>query len=208
MTVTVLSDVVMPDRVVQAGVRGRQMRSNHRVRVDSGREYINIGWSKTLREYDLGIVPLVREIWQDIETLHEITEGGAYGFLMPDPKDADVLAGEGVAADLGDGEYQLYKRYLYSVTRYKDRVITRPIASRFSLYISGVLQTTGFTLDDETGIVTIASAPAASTVTWTGRFYVPVHFQSDTIDWEIVAPGPSEESRYIAASCVLQEIRE
>jgi hypothetical protein len=76
--------------------------------------------------------------------------------------------------------------------------------------VSGVpLDPANYSLDVETGIVTIAAGPSASLVTWTGRFYVPVHFMSDTIDWTLVAPSQDPNARYLAGpSVVLQEIRE
>jgi uncharacterized protein (TIGR02217 family) len=209
MSVTMLNDVYMPRMVMSAGIRGKSIRNNHRTRVDSGKEYINIGWDQSLREYEVGFVPMRREAWQAIETLYEVTEGGAYGFLMEDPKDSTTTVDTGVVADLGSGEYQLYKRYEYSATRYKDRAIRHPNPTGFALYISGVLTVGGYTLDEETGVINIPAAPAAGTVTWAARFYVPVHFQNDFIDWQLVVPSQDADSRFLSGpSVVLQEVRE
>jgi uncharacterized protein (TIGR02217 family) len=211
MSITVLSDVIISNGVIAAGVRGKQRRRNSRVTVDNGAEFINIVWSQTLREYEIGIVPLRREAWMEIEGLHEVTEGGAYGFLLEDPKDHSVTVDTGVATELTSTTFQLYRRYTERVSgRTKDRKITRPRATGFALYISGVLAGPGdYSLDDETGIVTIAASPDAEDITWAGRFLVPVHFMDDSIDWDLVATGPDADSRFLAGpSCVLQEVRE
>jgi uncharacterized protein (TIGR02217 family) len=215
MAITVLSDLVFRHSVISAGLKGRDIRRNQRVTTDSGASAVNIVWTQTLREYEIATIPLQRADWEYIASIHEITHGGAYGFLLEDPKDyhststTSVTQTMGRVADLGGGEYQAYKRYLNIASgRYHDRRITRPNASQFALYISGVLQSTGYTLDAETGIVTIDSAPAAANVSWVGRFYVPVHFQSDVIDWTLEASGPEEVRFYSGPSVVFEEIRE
>jgi uncharacterized protein (TIGR02217 family) len=205
MSITVYSDVVLSDLVMGAGVRGKQIRRNSRVTTDSGLSAINIIWTQTLREYEVGFVPMIREAWQDIETLHEITEGGAYGFLMKDPKDQHASATEGVALALTSTTFQLYKRYLHTESgRYKLRKITRLDGDTFEL--GGGLSGTP---DPDTGIITIPSAPDAEDVTWQSDFYVPVHFMDDFIDWQMVAPRSNPEMRFLSGpSVILQEIRE
>lgn len=208
MPITVFADVTLPNSVVQAGVRGKQIRRNARVATSSGAQAANVLWTQTLREFEIGFVPMRRSAWQDIETLHEITDGGAYGFLMEDPKDMRVSAG-GVVAAIDADDFQLYKRSTHALSaRFKDRKITRPRAAGFVLMIAGV-PTAAYTLDVETGIVNIPAEPDAADVTWTGLFYVPVHFQSDIIDWDLVVTGPDVDARFLAGpSVVLQEIRE
>jgi uncharacterized protein (TIGR02217 family) len=205
MSITVFPDVTMPPLVIASGVRGRQIRRNDRTAVISGEQSINVVWTQTLREFEVGFVPMRREAWQAIETLHEITDGGAYGFLMLDPKDHVVTSETGVMASLGGGTYQLYKRYLHAASnRYKDRKITRPIAAGFQAF-DALGNTLTATVDEETGIATISGTPAS----WASRFYVPVHFMDDSIDWSMVVPHQDPDSRFLSGpSCVLQEIRE
>jgi uncharacterized protein (TIGR02217 family) len=214
MAIVVFADVVLPPRVIAAGVRGKQLRKNSRVTVDSGAQAVNIVWEQTLREFEIGFKPMLRESWQAIEQLHEVTEGGAYGFLMEDPKDAVVDITQGVvAATAYANEYRLFKRYTVA-SRYKDRKITRPMAAGLVIKVDGVALSAlsspiDYTVDVSTGLITIASGPTASHVTWSGRFYVPVHFQADAIDWSMLRPGSDPDGRLLAGpSCVLEEIRE
>lgn len=209
MALTVFSDVLLPNSIVSAGVSGKQLRLNSRVHADNGEESINVIWGQTLRQYTLGTVPLRVDQWQALETLHEITEGGAYGVLMEDPKDRTVTNGV-VTATVTAGAYQLYKRYLEPVSgRSKDRKITRPRLTGFAVAVSGVALTADhYTLNVNTGVLTIASAPAANLVTWTGFFYVPVHFLDDSIDWTLMIAGAADTRFLCGPSVVLQEVRE
>jgi uncharacterized protein (TIGR02217 family) len=206
---TVLSDVILSNGVIHAGVRGKQMRRNERVATDNGAENVNIVWTQTLREYELATVPLRREHWMELEGLHEVTEGGGYGFLLLDPKDHRVTSG-GVANSLTSTTFQLYRHVLEPVSgRTKARKLTRLHAASFQLFLSGVLQPSGYSLDAQTGIVTIGAAPAEGTIGWTGVFYVPVHFMADNLDWDMVVSGPDPDGRFmVGPSVVLREIRE
>jgi uncharacterized protein (TIGR02217 family) len=210
MAITVLSNVILSNQVIAAGIRGKQMRRNERVQTQSGAEAINIVWTQTLRQYELGVVPLKREDWQEIEALHEVTEGGAYGFLLEDPKDSTATGSEGIVTgpSSSPGEYHMYKRYTEAVSgRTKDRRITRPKASSILVYVNDVL--TSAQISDTDGTMHITGNPSASAVRWTGTFYVPVHFMDDSIDWEMVVSGPDQAARYLAGpSVVLEEIRE
>lgn len=208
--ITVYSDIVFRHNVISSGVRGKQIRRNRRTELMSGFRDVNQGWTQTLREFEIATIPLQRADWEYIESIHEITEGGAYGFLLEDPKDFHTtsttaqIQTTGVMASLGGGEYQLYKRYKHVASgRYKDRKITRPNETTFAAQASGGGALSG-TVDGDTGIATIAGSP----VTWTGRFYVPVHFQSDVIDWTLEASGPEEFRYWSGPSVVFEEIRE
>lgn len=207
MPITVLNDVILPNSVLSSGVRGKNARQNSRVALNNGYQSINIVWSKSLRQFEVGFVPMRVDAWSALEAIHEITEGGAYGFLMEDPKDCRVTVAEGRASLVSAGVYQLQRRYTdVRSARYKDRAITRPRAAVFAIFANGV--PVAHTLDATTGRVTIASAPTASTLTWSGSFYVPVHFMEDSLDWEMVAPGPAEQRFLAGPSVILQEVRE
>lgn len=43
---------------------------------------------------------------------------------------------------------------------------------------------------------------------WTGSFYVPVHFENDDIDWELLATGSTDERIVAGPQVVLVEVRE
>lgn len=180
MAITVLADVIMPNSVLSSGVQGKNLRSNTRAMNQGGFGTININWSRTLRQYTVGLVPMLPAAWQALEGLFEVTEGGAYGFLLQDPKDCTasgallqpLLSGAAVGS-MGNGygvpTYQLYKRYTsVGSTRFKDRVIKRPMAKPVLLR-GGVAVTYGagagqIAVDTNTGIATFV-ADASSNIT-------------------------------------------
>jgi uncharacterized protein (TIGR02217 family) len=211
MSVEVLADIVLSNQVLSAGVRGRQVRRNQRVAFASGYQSINIAQAQTLREFDLGTVPLRRTDWQEIEALFEITEGGAYGFLLMDPKDSSVSSAEGKVAGPITGAastFQLFKRYTESVSgRIKDRKITRPNAVQ--IYVDG--SPVASSPDPATGRVEVSGGSGVdpTRITWSGSFYVPVHFLNDQIDWQLDIAGPTPDARFLSGPMVtVREILE
>lgn len=214
MPIQVFSDLFLPNSVISSGVRGKNMRQNTRTRTQGGFEQINVNWTKTLRQYEIGTVPMKISQWRDIETLHEITEGGAFGFLMEDPKDNTVTQATGLVGlpapvnGVVPAGLQLYKRSIDARSqRYKDRAITRPQLTTFTLYQNGTAVLPGsYTLDPVKGLLAIGADPAS--LTWTGKFYVPVHFLDDFIDWDLIAPGGVDQRFLAGPSVVLQEVRE
>lgn len=205
-TVIVLSDVILSNDVIEMGVEGSNDRYNTRVQLENGNQNVNQVWDDTMRHYTFGVVPMGLEAWAEIEALQEVTEGGTYGFLMEDPKDHYVSVG--VMVQLSAGVYQLYKRIVHAGSgRYKDRKITRPRLAGFAATASGV-PVVSFTLNQTNGQITIPAAPAAATLAWTGPFYVPVHFEKNSIDWSFMAGG-NDDQRLLAGPAVLaQEILE
>ena len=209
-SLTVYADVIMPASVLAAGVRGKNIRRNTRTMARNGRVQINVDSDLTQRQYELGIIPMSLAQWQTLEGLHEITDGGAFGFLLPDPKDASAQLSDGRVSLVSGTTYQLQKRYTsIGSTRTKDRKITRPLAAGFALQASGSpVSPASYTLDTTTGSLTIPSAPSAATLTWSGNFYVPVNFQSDEIDWDLVRGGPYDGRLVAGPSVVLLEVIE
>jgi uncharacterized protein (TIGR02217 family) len=208
MTITIFADVILKNQWVEGGIKGRSVRKNQRVTSASGIEAINIVQDKTRREYDIGIAPLRRATWQQLEALFEVTEGGAYGFLLQDPKDSTAAITEGVVAGPitgSPGWFQMFKRYTEPVSgRYKDRKITRPYGP-LQVLVSGVSHT--YTVDTTNGRINVAGVTDPSTITWSGSFYVPVHFLNDQIDWELVVWGQDPDGRFATGPMVtLEEI--
>lgn len=211
MPITVLSDLILPNTVISSGIRGKIIRKNDRVQTDNGFESINIVWSQGIRQYEFGTVPMTIDQWQVIESFHEITAGGAYGFLMFDPKDqVGTIANTGVKQVVTATEtyLQIQRRYVDKASgRYRDRPITRPIAADFVLYQGGSPIGSGdAVVDSLTGRLKVSGDPA--TMSWSGRFYTPVHFLDDAIDWDLVSPGGYDQRFLAGPSVVLQEVKE
>jgi uncharacterized protein (TIGR02217 family) len=205
--VMILSDIKLSNRVLAAGIKGKTMRKNMRTANQGGFVSANILWHDSLRQYEVGIVPMLRAAWADLESTYEATYGGAYGFLMEDPKDHAAVFADGVVAYDGTN-WRLYKRYQPPrSTSYVDRKITRPKEGA-QIKVNGTLSV-GSSADPETGIVTLAGgAGSGDEITWAGDFYVPVHFSSDVIDWTILRGGAYDNRLVAGPSVVIDEVRE
>lgn len=172
--VAVLSDVILPNSVVAAaGVRGKNKRVNDRVSNQAGFMTVTSVSLTTLREYEIGFIPSLPNIFQAINGIFEVTDGGASGFLMEDPSDNTTTNGllqplqGGVAvgaigAGYGVPTYQLLSRYTsVGSTRTRDRTIKRPKSSAVLLR-AGIAVTIGAgagnaALDVTTGLVTFVA---------------------------------------------------
>jgi len=206
---TVFNDVILPNSVIAAaGLQGRNQRNNTRRMSQSGQVNVNVNWARTLREFDVGFIPMLPAQWATLQGIHEVTEAGAYGFLVEDPSDNSATVLTGNALGLTSTTFQLRKVYTsIGSTRTKQRTIKRPKASTFAIYTSGT-PIASYTLNADTGVVTIPAAPAAATLSWSGTFYVPVHFAGDDLGWDLVAAGPSDARLIAGRSIVLAEVLE
>lgn len=90
----------------------------------------------------------------------------------------------------GDGTtkvFQLVKRYS-SGGQTEVRNITKPVTDSVQVSVNGTLQTSGWTVDTETGLVTFTTAPTSGHVITAGfQFDVPVRFGAEIDDGIFVA---------------------
>jgi uncharacterized protein (TIGR02217 family) len=197
MPITVLTDIVLPETVIMAGIRGKNMRNNTRSMSVSGYASININWSKTLRQYEIGIKPMDIDQWHEIEGLHEATDGGAFGFLMKDPKDQLAANSEGfmqgfnneLVGVLGYGYgvpvYQAFKNYESIGNNVSfNRKITR--LDTFQLKRNGNNVTVGvaagnISVNNATGQVTFVSDATQSIASITAGATTTLEFANSTL---------------------------
>ena len=131
----------------------------------------NVIWERTLRQFEIGFNPMLPEDWLQIEGLYEVTDAGAYGFLMEDPKDYSATHANGVLAPftvdglvgaVGVGYcvpvYKMHKQYSSVGSALKrSRSVTRP-KSPSVIKRGGVTSTVGasagnISIDYATGTV-------------------------------------------------------
>lgn len=210
--IVVLPDVIAPNSLWDSGVTGRQIRRNRRAENQAGFLNINVIWSNTRREFTFGNVPHTIETWKTLEGLYEVTDAGAYGFLLIDPKDPRATHETGRVSLLSSTPtYQLLERFTFpGSSQERFRTIKYVNQSSFEVKINGVVQTVNvdYTGNPFTGVLQIlTSDPDPEDITWSGIIYTPVHFQSDEIEWELVVAG-SEDQRYVRGPrVVLQEVK-
>jgi uncharacterized protein (TIGR02217 family) len=161
-------------------------RKTEIVSLASGYERRISPWALGRRRYLIGAG--VKSLVDAAELLafFEAREGRLYGFRFKDFADFKSCAlNIGVAATdqvigTGDGArkvFPLCKAYGGVV-----RDITKPVSGTVRVAVDGI-EASGFTVDETTGVVTLASAPAAGKAVTAGfEFDTPVRFDSERID--------------------------
>jgi len=179
---------------VALGARGGPERRTDVVTLAGGGEQRNGRWQHSRRRYNAGYGVKSRADMAAVLAFFEERRGRLHGFLWRDgldfssngavPTPLDQLLGT------GDGErsqFQLVKRYGADFDPYL-RPITRPVSGSVRVAVAGVEQTSGFSVDGATGVVSFASAPAMGAQVRAGfLFDVPVRFDTDRLDVELTS---------------------
>ena len=160
----------------------------------SGYETRIVSWSEARHRYNarFGILNS-RSPESALETLlaffHD-RRGMAEGFRYKDWSDykscnlADSVSDTDQTIGTGDGvetEFQLIKNY-NSVSR----TIKKPVSGSVVVSLDDVSQSSGWTVDTTTGVITFSSPPGGSVIVKAGfEFDVPVRFDTDELDISI-----------------------
>jgi uncharacterized protein (TIGR02217 family) len=214
------SGLIFPTDISFGSKGGPQYATSIVIR-KSGRETRNQNWTYPLHVYDVSYGVKTQAQMSALLAFFHNHCGRAIGFLYKDPDDsmvptldaAGATTSDGIlgATGLGDGTttaFQMHKRYVVgSVT--KTRKITRPKNGTITIYLGGVLQTTGFTIVYTTGIVTFAAAPGNGVaVAWRGDFYVPCRFDSDTLQVDAADRAGGSGALILSTAVPVMEERE
>lgn len=171
------------------GALGGPERRTEIVTLSNGFEERNSPWAGSRRKYDAGIAMRSLKDIEDVIAFFEARQGQLYGFRWKDWSDfKSCPANEAPEATdqvigLGDGLtrlFQLQKAYRSGSERIF-REIKKPVSSTVKIAIQGTLQdaNTQYTLDDSTGEITFAMAPADGLEITAGfEFDVPVRFDT------------------------------
>lgn len=177
---------------ISYGSRGGPRWNTSIIELDSGAEERIQRWDTPRWVFDVsyGIKRLSQ--LDSVRNFYLNTRGATYGFRYKDWHDfstaSDNRAGgvdkEDVSIGTGDSvsvSFQLVKRYVYGAYSFS-RPITKPVEGTVEIALNGVAQTesTHFTVDYTTGIVTFVVAPSASVDITAGfEFDVPVRFGTE-----------------------------
>ena len=164
------------------------------VSTKAGYEKRNINWEYPLHVYDAAIG--VRELsdLEDLIAFFHAMQGRAHGFRWKDWADykscktKDTVSYNDQVIGTGDGsttEFQLKKTYQVSSASL-ERIINKPVSGTVRIAFDGTEQTSGWSVDTTTGIVTFTSAPASGVQITAGfEFDVPCRFDTDILDTRI-----------------------
>lgn len=171
---------------ISRGATGGPEFSTGVVALQSGHEQRNINWAQSRGKWNVSYGVKTKAQLDNLVAFFMAARGRAHAFRFKDW--ADHMATDQTLG-LGNGTgkvFQLIKDYAVGTTSHL-RTITRPIHNetvdgvlhRVRVWVGGV-ETTAFTVDIATGLVTLATAPAdGATVKASFAFDVPVRFASD-----------------------------
>lgn len=159
----------------------------------SGYEDRNRNWQYPIHTFNAASGVKTYEQLEELIAFFNIVEGRAYGFRWPhdvddrscsrleDPAFGDQVIG---AADGATTAFQLKKTYVFGSST-KEREITKPVAGTVLVGVDGVEQTSGWSVNTTTGVVTFSTAPTSGDVTAGFKFDVPCRFATDVLDISI-----------------------
>jgi uncharacterized protein (TIGR02217 family) len=182
---------------VSAGFQVVPAYSTRIVALDNGQEKRNVNWTKARRRFSCDWRNFTREDFEDLLACFHVCAGSAHSFRFKDWTDYEATDESlGTTPGANQTPVQLIKTYTFGGST-RTRNITKPVSA--TVYQGGVAK--AGTLDTTTGLFTpTTSWTAATALTWTGTFDVPVRFVSDEF------PATFEATQnYITATAELIE---
>lgn len=176
-------------RKIALGSTGGPVFSTSVIETFGGYEQRNQRWTYPRHEYDVSQALKDLADTEELRAFFMARQGKTHGFRFRDHRDYKAVQ-EATDPAVGDGvetEFQLQKTYSDGGGS-RVRKIVKPVHGTTRIYVSGVLQANGWTIDETTGIVTFDAAPTGP-VTATFWFDVPVRFDTDSMPTEIVIHG-------------------
>lgn len=195
-------DIRFPDDI-SYGAQGGPEFSTTVVTVKSGQESRNQNWSQSRVKWDVSTAIKDKTDMQALLSFFRAREGRAHAFRFKDWTDF-----EAVAQNIGTGNgaittFQLTKLYNDGLIQ-TTRKITRPVINTTRIFLNGVEQFSGWTVNTSTGVVTFTTAPAGGVVvTATFEFDLPARFDVDQL--RVTIQG---YDAYVGDSINIVEIRE
>jgi len=177
-------EVRFPDDIAYGAVGGPGYSTTIAEAV-SGHEHRNANWQQARGRWNIGTGIRNRQQWEEVIAFFRARKGRAYGFRFRDWSDFKAVAAPIGTGDGTTTDFQLIKRY-GSGGVYEDRIITKPVTGTVKIYLDGTEQTSGWSVDTTTGVVTFTTAPANGVaITADFEFDVPVRFDTDHLTLSI-----------------------
>ena len=171
-------EVRFPDNIAY-GVTGGPEFATTVVVSGAGHEQRNVNWAEARGRWDVGTGLKTQVQLDALIAFFRARKGRAHGFRFKDWTD---FKSAGQLIGIGDDTattFQLIKRYP-SGNLVEVRTVAKPVSGTVQIYLDGVEQLSGWSVDIATGIVTFTTPPAVDVdVTADFEFDVPVRFDTD-----------------------------
>lgn len=164
---------------ISYGAVGGPGYSTNIITLSSGVEGRNQNWSTARCAYNAAKGCSTDQDKKDLIAFFRIAKGKANTFRWKDWSDYTASGVEGVFDHISGATYQFQKEYvLGSDSELRD--IFLPIDVIIHAGATLLTETTNYTYDRTTGILTLVGSPGTPTV-WTGSFDVLARFDTDTL---------------------------
>ena len=174
---------------ISRGSSGGPTRLTDIVELRGGGEERNSVWANSRRKYDAGFGMRSLDDLHDVLVFFEARKGRLHGFRWKDWADYKscppnkILSPTDQTLGTGDGsnrEFQLQKTYSDAYGSWT-RLIKKPVSGTVRAALNGA-ETSAFSLDTTTGLLTMDEPPENGMVVTAGfEFDVPVRFLNDSI---------------------------
>ncbi len=171
---TEFAEVQFPSDISYGAVGGPMFLTDIASTV-SGREQRNSRWQHARAKYNVASGIKTEEQWQALIAFFRARRGRTIGFRFKDWSDYKAVSQP--LKSLGGSNYQLVKQYSNGGVVH-EREITKPVLGSLKFYADSILQSSGWSLDTATGIITTT---IAGTLTADFEFDVPVRFDTDEL---------------------------
>lgn len=196
-------EIRFPDSISR-GAKGGPERRTRIVELASGDEERNASWANSRRRYDVSYGVRRADDLAAVVAFFEARNGRLHAFRFKDWSDYKSCLPSAAPAPtdqiIGTGNgsmttFALIKTYASGAQSWA-RAIIKPVTGTVTVSLNGVAQSSGWSVNTTTGIVTFALPPTTGAVIRAGfEFDVPVRFDTDelpvTLDIERTGSIPS-----------------
>ena len=159
------------------------------VATSAGHEQRNINWADARLRYNIAYGVKTETQLASLIAFFRARKGRAIGFRFKDWTDYKATA---VSLGAGTGSQTVFQaRKLYSSgTATESRAIKKLVSGSIAVYLNSVLQTSGYSVNANTGLITFTSPPGSGVqVSADFEFDVPVRFDTDRLSATLDAYG-------------------
>jgi len=174
---------------ISFGSSGGPEYSTDIVITHGGHEQRNINWAAARARYNVAHGVRSQSQLDTLIAFFRARKGRAHGFRFKDWADY-----KGINQSIGTGNasattFQLKKTYSSGGST-ESREVKKPVMGTVNIYLNGVLQGSGWSVNTVTGLVTFSSAPGYGVaVAADFEFDVPVRFDTDRLSASLESYG-------------------
>jgi uncharacterized protein (TIGR02217 family) len=196
-----------PERIAFGAVGGPEW-STSVVVAAGGFEQRTGYWTYPTHKWDVSQGVKTQADFDAIRAHFMTLQGRLHGCRYRDWSDYSATHTDGRVIGITSKTFQLAKRYA-SGSQFLTRKITKPIAAGFSLSDNGapLTLTTDYTINTATGIVTTVADRTAANLTWAGEFDVPVRYDTDKLEAQIISRNEHDGFIYSWSSIPVVELK-